>query len=310
MGLLPACRWASDQRLTSDYKRQATSALQARTTSGKPPAGGRSTMVGDPWNRGANIRSAGGRRLLRGCCPACCRLSVACCLPGQKGDNRLLRTRWGLFRRGQQATDRRRPPPEKPPAFRPQTLTLIAPLPGMAARTPARRAVPSSLPSAQHRQACGRKTWACGAVDEADPKSTAAQPKRAAADADGGAVDPKSTAAQPKRAAADADGGAVDPKSTATQPKRAAADVESATVDVRERWRRQLVRPKAAVLRPRARMLSGRHATAGEPLWNPRGRPTVTNDDRRQPGERWSGRVSTRLTRCEKRAVETQGKKK
>lgn len=268
MGLLPACRWASDQRLTSDYKRQATSALQARTTSGKPPAGGRSTMVGDPWNRGANIRSAGGRRLLRGCCPACCRLSVACCLPGQKGDNRLLRTRWGLFRRGQQATDRRRPPPEKPPAFRPQTLTLIAPLPGMAARTPARRAVPSSLPSAQHRQACGRKTWACGAVDETDPKSTAAQ------------------------------------------PKRAAADVESATVDVRERWRRQLVRPKAAVLRPRARMLSGRHATAGEPLRNPRGRPTVTNDDRRQPGERWSDRVSTRLTRCERRAVETQGKKK
>lgn len=50
--------------------------------------------------------------------------------------------------------------------------------------------------------------------------------------------------------------------------------------------------------------------TCWEPLWNLRGWPAMTNDDQRQPEECWSGEGNPRLTRFEKRAVETQGKKK
>jgi hypothetical protein len=46
------------------------------------------------------------------------------------------------------------------------------------------------------------------------------------------------------------------------------------------------------------------------PLWALRGRPTTTNNDQQRPSERRSAGVRTALTRGEKRARQTQGKKK
>jgi len=46
------------------------------------------------------------------------------------------------------------------------------------------------------------------------------------------------------------------------------------------------------------------------PLWALRGRPATTNNDQQRPPDRRSVAVCTPLTRAEKRARQTQGKKK